>query len=356
MNRRATNQAPQDAIPDVPVAQWGRRLADAVREAIAAGDAGAARRLALDGDGQARSLAKEYTFMVRGLGITIRVILDLLRQTAGAGRADVSSATELGGLVDRFSRDLSCVVDDAETGRVPHVDPKIPLARLIETAADALAGREERFVREQADLARRFVQAIDAGDTALALEVLAAREQGHYLPLHDCFVRFMAESFGWVLRHFGEPALLRFHLDTAQGQRAGFDKWEQMSAAQFAWTSAFLLKQHMGRVTVCEDAEKFTIEQTPCGSGGRLQLAGAYRGVGALPQVERPGALTFGRPRLPVYCSHCPVWNGVAPLRWYGRAHWVFSDPARADGGCTLHIYKRHDATPPEYAALLSGS
>jgi hypothetical protein len=163
----------------------------------------------------------------------------------------------------------------------------------------------------------------------------------------------MAEVFGWVLERFGPDGLLRFHRASAEGQRAGFEKWERMGPAEFARASAFLLKQHMGNVEVREDDEKFTIEQAPCGSGGRLRLAGVYAGPAALPLVEERGPLTAGQASLPVYCSHCPVWNGLAPLEWFGRPHWVFDRPARPDGSCTLHIYKRRAGAPAAYAAAL---
>lgn len=309
--------------------QWGRRLSDAVRAALRSGDFEVARKLALEGDGQTRGLEKEYTFMIRGLGITIRVLLALLEERAT--RADS------GALVDRFGADLKGFGAAGDTKDV---------AALLEAL-------EQRFVAEQSRLAREVVQAIDARDAPRALDLLEAKEQQHYVPLHDRLVRFMAESFAWVYQSFGAQELLRFHMATAERQRAGFDKWEGMPAADFAATTAFLLKQHMGRVEVREDDEKFTIEQTPCGSGGRLRLAGAYAGKEALPFVEGAGALTFGEASLPVYCTHCPVWNGVAPLQWYGRAHWVFENAARADGGCTLHIYKRHDATPADYVRRL---
>ena len=163
----------------------------------------------------------------------------------------------------------------------------------------------------------------------------------------------MADSFAWVLRHFGTQALLDFHLATAEGQRAGFEKWEQLPAAEFAAMTAFLLKQHMGQVQVQEDERRFTIHQSPCGSGGRLQLDGAYAASPARPQalpyVEQPGPLTFGEPRMPVYCTHCAIWNGTATLRWFGRAQWVFEGPAQADGSCTLHIYKRREDAPADY-------
>jgi hypothetical protein len=310
--------------------EWGRRLSDALRGALAGGDLEAARRLVLEGDGQARSFAKEYTFMYRGLGITVRV---LMRQLA----AKADAAPEVAALLRRFRQ---------ESGATGALEDE------LRSTSHLLEEGEAEFEREQARLADETLSAIEAGDTVRALALVEEKER-HYVPRHDRLVRFMADCFGWVLERYGPEELLRFHLASSEGQRAGFDKWERLSAAEFAWTSAFLLKQHMGRVAVHEDEEKFTIHQAPCGSGGRLQLGGAYSGPQALPFVETPGPLTFGEPRLPVYCSHCPVWNGVATLHWYGRPHWVFENPARPDGTCTMHIYKRRDGAPPEYTARL---
>jgi hypothetical protein len=223
----------------------------------------------------------------------------------------------------------------------------------IARAARVLEAGEAAFDRGQARLADDVVRAIDAADAARARALVDAKERDQYLPLHDRLVRFMAESFGWVLRRLGPAELQRVHLATAEGQRPGFEKWERMSADEFTRASAFLLKQHMGRVAVREDDEKFTIEQAPCGSGGRLLLGGAYAGPDALPFVEERGPLTLGQRRLPVYCSHCPIWNGVAPVEWFGRPHWVFDEPARPDGGCTVHIYKRRDGAPTAYLERL---
>jgi hypothetical protein len=341
----------------VPIVEWGRRLSDVLRAALESGDLAFARRLALEGDGQARSLAKEYTFMYRGLGITIRVLLPLLRETAM--RADASSggadsAFAAASLIYRFRNDIAESMRRVWSDRVCASESQGSLEEELERTARVLETGEARFEQEQARLADEVVRAIDARDVECALALLNRKEQDQYLPLHDRLVRFMAESFGWVLRRFGAEELLRFQLATAEGQRPGFEKWEKMPAAEFAWTSAFLLKQHMGQVTVREDDTKFTFDQTLCGSGGRLRLGGAYTGPDALPFVETPGPLTFGQPRLPVYCSHCPVWNGVATLRWFGRAHWVFENAARADGGCRFHIYKKREDAPAEYARQLT--
>ena len=110
------------------------------------------------------------------------------------------------------------------------------------------------FASEQRRLAAEVLAAIDSGTPARARQLLTAKEYGHYVPLHDRLVRFMAETFGWVLEHFGADALLRFHRETAEAQRDGFERWERMTAEEFARATAFLVRQHMGRVDVQEDA------------------------------------------------------------------------------------------------------
>lgn len=337
-----------------PIETWGRRLSDAVRAALVAGELELALRLAIDGDGQVRSLAKEYSFMIRGLAITLRVLAPLLENAAARGGAEESAtaAAELAVLLRGFRSDLLKASNASGLAQAGSMQP-VSLAQESVRFLRTLEAIETWFDADQSRRAQEIARAIEAGDGARALALIDAKEQGAYLPLHDRIIRFMADSFAWVLRRYGSDQLLQLHLDSAEGQRAGFEKWEAMSAAEFAWITAFLLKQHMGQVTVLEDDKRFTIEQRPCGSGGRLQLAGAYAGSDGLPFVETPGALTFGGPRTPVYCSHCAIWNGLATLRWFGRAHWVFESPARADGGCTLHIYKRPEDEPALYRERL---
>ena len=343
---------------------WGRRLSDALRAAIGRDDLAAALKLAREGDGQARSLATEFLLMTRGLGITVRVLLGQLAALKPATASALDSAAlsrdlrrlladfrgSLDGSRDRPGSVLGEGLGEAQDGG--QAGESLP--EVAEFTLRTLQARQQRFESDQALAARQVIDALIAHDAAQASHWLDRKELHDYLPYHDRLVRLMADSFGFVLDRFGADAMLRFHLDTAEGQRAGFEKWDKQSAAEFARTSAFLLKQHMGQVAVTEDDEKFTIEQTPCGSGGRLQIEGAYRGARPLPFVPTPGPLTLGAPRMPVYCSHCPAWNGVATMRWFGRAHWIFENPARPDGSCTLHIYKRPEAVPAEFNARLA--
>lgn len=334
-------------MSNVPIDQWGIRLSDRLLATLAQGDLDTARALLDDGDGMARNLAKEFTLMYRGLGLTIRVMLRLLPGLA----ARLGRAADFAAHVHDFAQALSAAFAGAWQAPAPMPRTTGALADEILHAERTLATGEADFERAHQQNAEAVRAALLARDVAQATRLVRHKVDQLYLPVHDRLVRFMADTMALVYRLGGAAALERFHFDTAEGQKAGFDKWEQMPAAEFARASAFLLKQHMGELTVQEDALRFTLQQSLCGSGGRLQTLGAYAGADALPFVEQPGAQTFGRPRLPVYCTHCPIWNGAAPLRWYGRAHWVFDAPARPDGSCTAHIYKRREDVP---AALIA--
>ncbi len=351
------DRAPETRVPESTLRQWSERLSDRIRAALDAGDRELARRLALEGDGEARTLAKEYTLMYKGLGITVRILLGLLGDLFGRGAAPPEAERALTDLLARFRADMIAALrracpDDADAAAVGEAAAAGVAGRLrmeLDATAALLTEAQDLFTREQARIADQAVQAMEAGDAGRARALVDRKEREQYLPLHDRLVRLMAEVFGFVLARFGPAELQRFHRATAEGQRAGFAQWERLTPAEFARATAFLLKQHMGRLEIHEDGEKFTMVQTPCGSGGRLRLAGAYAGPGALPFVDGPGALTLGQARLPVYCSHCPIWNGVAAVEWFGHPQWVFEEAARPDGSCTIHIYKRPDRIPARH-------
>ena len=319
---------------------WGTRLSDAVRCALREQNFARALQLANQGDGHSRDLAQEFAFMLRGLFGTLGVLFPLLERCASELASDerAAAAAERSDVLQALCRGLQ------ETAPP---QPSAPAA-----LAALCARAQARLLADQRGRADAVIAALERADAPTALTQLDEKDAAYRAP-HDALVRFMAQSFAWVHKHFGEAGLTRFHLETAEGQRAGFLKWERLSPAEFAATTAFLLKQHLGQVRVHEGAETFTIEQSPCGSGGRLLQQGAYHGPGALPYATGPAPLTFGRAKLPVYCTHCAIWNGLATLRWFGRAQWVFDDAARPDGGCRLQIYKTH-STPEDYVRMLT--
>jgi hypothetical protein len=319
--------------PPVPVEEWGRRLTDAVRAALDAGDLERGLRLVREGDGQARSLATEYFFMFKGLLVTTRVIIDTLLAEPADG---------LPSLLNGFRRDFATAMNRSFDGYGVAVVP----AAADDPATEAEATTElldeglSRFERGQRALAAGIEQAIEAGDVPGARRAVDEKVDRQFRPMHDAMIRFFADSMGWVHRRRGHEGLLRFQLVLAEGQRVGIDRWEAMPVDEFARTFVFLLKQHLGEMEVREEADHFVIDQSLCGSGGRLIASGAYEGPSALPMVEGPSPLTAGRAEFPAYCTHCPGWNAMAPEQWYGHPHVEYPDPARPDGSCLLHIPK----------------
>ncbi len=328
------------------IEKCGLRLSDALRKHLSSSegpDFEAALKLVLNGDGQTLNLAKEFTFMVKGLGITISVLLQLLKETSHKHN-DKTATTELINQIYHFRTSLRSL-------KHPDQTEQKTLDQELSDTTDTLEEIRIWFAEEQKSQADDIIAAINNHDAQTAIKWLDEKEKVQYLTLHDYLVGFMADSFSWIYRHFGENELLKFHLDTAEGQKAGFEKWEQMSPEEFTRTTAFLLKQHMGNVNVTEDQDKFTITQSPCGSGGRFNLSGAYDGTEELPVIKTPGPLTFGRDQIPVYCSHCAIWNGTATINWFGNPQWVFDSPAQADGSCIMHIYKNPKNIPEDYTS-----
>ena len=160
----------------------------------------------------------------------------------------------------------------------------------------------------------------------------------------------MATLFNYTYKEFGDEALEGLFRHAADGQRQGFDKWEGMSVEDFVRTTAFLLNSHLGTLRVEEDAEKFTITQDACGSGGRMLRDGLYEGEKPeLLRITKAQPMTFGRENFPVYCAHCAVWNAILPTEWYGRIHWAFTPPPTPHAPCVLRVYKDREAIPEEF-------
>ena len=186
---------------------WGERLSDRVRRALGGGDLDAARGLAVEGDGHARSLEKEYALLYKGLGITLRVMLGLAAETVSRQPGPESAGRALESLLARFRREWRALVADAYTDQVvapalAHFQEPASTGALSDQVAPTiglLQAAEGLFDREQARLAAEVVAAIDAGRADRACALLDRKERGQYVPLHDRLVRLMAEIFGFVL-------------------------------------------------------------------------------------------------------------------------------------------------------------
>ncbi|HET7873880.1 MAG TPA: hypothetical protein VFN71_00035, partial [Methylomirabilota bacterium] len=196
-----SRDAPTGRVPARVLQQWCERLSDRIRAALEAGDLERARRLAVEGDGEARSLEKEYALMYKGLGITIRVLLGLLRELGSRVTGSPGAERALTSLLSRFRGDMIAALRRAcpEDAGVAALDQAAVTAgpSRLEAELDAttlLLGTAERsFMSEQARTAGLAVGAMEAGDAGRARALVDRKEREQYVPLHDRLVRFMAE-------------------------------------------------------------------------------------------------------------------------------------------------------------------
>lgn len=211
---------------------------------------------------------------------------------------------------------------------------------------------EETFRHGQARLATDIEEAVRAGEAARALELLEIKRRQH-LVVHDLFLHFWTQLMGWALEFFGDEKLYEMHRSLAEALRPAFERWESMAVEDFVRASAFLLKSHMGQLTVEEDEEKFTLRQDPCGSGGRMLRQGAYDPPRSYKRIPKAQPMTFQRKNFPIYCSHCAVWNNITAIEWFGHPQWVHQPPQGPQDPCIIYIYKNPKDIPEAHYRLL---
>lgn len=216
-----------------------------------------------------------------------------------------------------------------------------------------LAYVEGEFTAAQAALASEIRAAAAARD-ASALRAGLARKREQHLGWHDAYVGFMAAVQSLLAESMGADALRRGLRHVGEALKADlFDPKHAAPVEEQVRAYARSMVSHHGKLTLLEDAEKFTFVNDPCGSGGRLLRDGKYEGPDALAYVEEPSAMTLGREHFQSYCTHCPAWLSQRHQEWYGEPLWVLEPPRTAQERCVFHIYKDPAKIPAEYKALL---
>jgi hypothetical protein len=307
-----------------------------VRGACDNGDAAAAADLIRNGDGRARDLAREFQQMFHGLGITISVLAAETERTEQLPGADVSAVWRQ--FAEKYrSRAREAWPESSGSPSPLATDDKPAWSQYID---ELLSWGEGCYRTDSAARAAEILAAVEAGEFDSAGRLLNAKIDEGYRPLHDALIDVGAEMFAKVYAAGGRDLLMKFHLGMADAQRAGIDAWDHGGSRTVASAMVALLVQHLGDLKVVEESDRYVVDQALCGSGGRLIRSGAYNGPAALPVVPGPAEVTGGQASMPVYCTHCPAWNTVAPQEWYGHAHVVPDGAAQPDGSCRLLIPK----------------
>jgi hypothetical protein len=219
---------------------------------------------------------------------------------------------------------------------------------------------------ELEDMGRRtFDRVLDrlaAGDVPGA-EAATRRMFNEFESMHRLYRRWVTATLTFIVERYGQDVL-------EEAMEAGVQAWwtpnlEKLvegsdSVAQRIRWFASGLRGHLVGLAVEEDAEKVVIQMTPCGSGGRLLMEGAYEGDDAFASLPPSPQLTYGLPDCPIYCAHQPLMERIAIER-YGSPLVVIEpsiycttrgDPDRipeAERHCAFLIYKDPDKVPDHY-------
>lgn len=106
---------------------------------------------------------------------------------------------------------------------------------------------------------------------------------------------------------------------------------------------------HLLPFTVTEDDEKVTFMPDPCPSGARLIRSGHYEAPRNNAVVQGPGALTYGRKELPIYCCHEPAMELVSALKT-GVPLFIVDPPEDVGiSPCRVYVYKDPAEIPNQY-------
>jgi len=197
----------------------------------------------------------------------------------------------------------------------------------------------------------RVLEAIDAGDPEDAKR-LAQRMYNEFVSMHDLYRDWITGTLSEVGRRFGDETL-------ESVMTAGIDSWWTPMAQKLAAepddfarkVKMFVagLRGHLQPMEITEDEEKIEIRMQPCGSGGRQIAAGKYAGANAFLTVAKPQRMTYGRPNIPVYCTHEIAMERLDAER---DGHpFVITEPAAELGRdyCVLKIYKDPANIPAHY-------
>ena len=194
----------------------------------------------------------------------------------------------------------------------------------------------------------KIYDAIDANDPQKTRDMvkLMYDQLAH---LHDAAMVWITGLLTWIYERYGFDELEIAERDAHARTHKFFPP--PQGGTDFKSTvekMASDLKGHVHQeMTLVEDDEKVVMTNTPCGSGGRLILEGAYTPKVGMSLIAEPSPLTFNTPDFPIYCLHCPLSN-MNSIDNTGDFNFINIPPG--DGtSCQFIFYKDKKDIPEEY-------
>jgi hypothetical protein len=193
------------------------------------------------------------------------------------------------------------------------------------------------------------MEALDRGDIEHA-RALCEEMKHEWRYVHDLMVEGIAGLITFVQDRLGDEGVAdAWTFSQNRGWNRDVKKIAAAERRQIVYALAATWRAHScsgtgphpGAFTITEDAEKFTFEMNPCGSGQRLVRRGRYEGADAFGVTRAGHDWSYGRAGFPLYCTHCSFMNELLPIRWIGYPIYP-SDPPDDYGRdpCTWYWYK----------------
>ena len=203
---------------------------------------------------------------------------------------------------------------------------------------------QERFIEDQKKLGAQIEEAVKQGDKKKATELLDQKFD-NWIKIHDIYVDFMGDTFGYIYDTFGKEALFDFYRKWGEDTKDWFVKRAEVSRDELMESGSVMWREHIGATRIERDKDRSRFYLQPCGSGGRRlkrieEGKAGKKGVSLRFSDEFPLA-AGARRDVPMYCTHCPYLFEVLSTEWVGEPVWTVNPPQKVGDPCIIEAWDR---------------
>ncbi|MFC1929801.1 hypothetical protein ACFLW6_02920 [Chloroflexota bacterium] len=201
---------------------------------------------------------------------------------------------------------------------------------------------QDMFIEDQKKLTREIEKRITDGDIDKASQLIDEKTERH-MKIHDIYIDFHADCFGYIYDYFGKKGLLGCFRRWGELTKKWFEKRVKLTRDEKIEAMSTTWREHVGNIRIQEDKNKTRIILQPCGSGGR-RLEREKEGIsgrkGISNRIQEEYPLTVGkRSDIPIYCMHCAYLFEELCREWTGQPLRVMNPPEKAGDPCIIEVY-----------------